>query len=204
MGLLETAITAPLSIQSAREQMRFQFMMSNTAMQRGVRDLRKAGLNPILAASGGLGASTPGGAMANIGASGDIIGSALAARRQHQEIKNMKATEGLSGEQAGLAVQGVKTAKSQEALNNAATARMVAETGKIGAETKITEAKLPREQWAEDLYQTPWGKALLNIDAVSRALQGAGGGAGAVRSGFETRSSQKPRGRKPRIRPGPQ
>ena len=48
---------------SAREQMDFQRSMSNTAYRRAMRDMRKAGLNPILAYKQG-GASTPGGAQA--------------------------------------------------------------------------------------------------------------------------------------------
>jgi hypothetical protein len=46
---------------AAANQMSFQQNMSNTSYQRGMEDMKKAGLNPILAGKMG-GASTPGGA----------------------------------------------------------------------------------------------------------------------------------------------
>jgi hypothetical protein len=87
----------------ANKQMRFQERMSSTAHQRQVKDMRKAGLNPILSATGGKGASSPSGAMSSI----DPTSSALSARRLRQELEN-------------LAVQEMKTSKENLALSGAA------------------------------------------------------------------------------------
>lgn len=56
-------ISGAFGLQSAREQMQFQRQMSNSAVYRRMRDLKRSGINPILA--GQYDATTPAGAMAS-------------------------------------------------------------------------------------------------------------------------------------------
>jgi len=77
---------------SAKRQMQFQERMSSTAHQREVKDLRLAGLNPILSGTGGSGASSPGGAQAQmVNALGPAVASALQVSRVQQELKLLTA-----------------------------------------------------------------------------------------------------------------
>nr|WAE43791.1 MAG: DNA pilot protein [Microviridae sp.] len=89
-GLLGQESANSAAKQAAQTQMNFQERMSDTQWQRGVNDMKAAGLNPALAYSQGPN-TAPGGASytpGNVGASAmSGVNSAMSAMQQMQQIK---------------------------------------------------------------------------------------------------------------------
>jgi hypothetical protein len=83
----------------AQQQMGFQQQMSDTSYQRGVKDLKAAGLNPMLAYTQG-GASTPQGAIAQMeNVVGNATNSAFQSAATAQAVRNQQAQLQLTGAQ---------------------------------------------------------------------------------------------------------
>jgi len=134
----------------AQRQMDFQERMSNTSWQRGMADMRNAGLNPIFAYKSG-GASTPNGAMAvmqNEGAAGvdgfsRMANSAIALSKQKSELKALKETaKNLNYEGARImSAEGLNTQQSAMIRTQMASAKQQADQEAI--RTEILKSTAP-------------------------------------------------------------
>lgn len=192
LSFLQTRYANAKQEAAARGQMAYQAYMSGTSHRREMEDLRAGGLNPILTATGGPGASTPGGALAQVNEP-DAAGSALAAAFQARQRKLMKqqtelarANTHLAGDQASVAQQDVRLRRAQtmysanegiragwsatEAKERAEIAQIEKQIALAGLEGNLDQAKMQGESWYKKKRRLDAG-----LDTFSKAFGGAAG-----------------------------
>lgn len=121
-NVASTILTNKANAKQAGLNRDFQAEMSNTAHQREVEDLKKAGLNPILSAGGG-GSSTPSGSQATMQAPeiDPMLEENLSNARAQRD--NVKADTGLKSANEKSAIENIKTQKETQKLLKAQSAK---------------------------------------------------------------------------------
>lgn len=123
------------NISLAHQQMAFQERMANSAHQREAADLRAAGFNPILTATGGSGAASPSGASATVAPVNTRVGDILK--------DSMTSGVQVANVAADLNMKNASTAKTlAETVNTVETAKKIHEeitgAGLTNAKTRST------------------------------------------------------------------
>lgn len=163
----QNALAMQFNAQEAAKSRSWQEYMSNTAHQREIRDLKAAGLNPVLSAMGGNGAAVTSGATASgvtsAGAKGEVDTSANAALVQ--------VLGSILSAQTQLQTANVN-ARTQEAVADKYTAmeKLVAQIGadasKYGANMSYAASKYATDQQIAN-PNGPWGFARELLKMVS-------------------------------------
>lgn len=135
-GIGEGLISSAFNAWQANKQQNFQERMSNTAHQREVADLRKAGLNPILSARLG-GSSSPPGSSAQA-AHTNVTGNAIQAARTAAEMRVMDSTANQQNSAASLSQAQTKDINltQQNRIDN-----LIAENLNILSRTGLTDTQ---------------------------------------------------------------
>lgn len=159
-------ISSLIGAHSARKQQEFQERMSNTAHQREVKDLIKAGLNPVLS-MGGSGASSPTGTMFTPENPAKGLASGILAKEMARvDIEKKRAEERLTNNEADNALlnQEKIAAETEAASANAAYLKTLK-----NRESFVARINSEAEKWIRDNPGS--GAALKFVEAIKSILK---------------------------------
>lgn len=159
----------------SQAQMDFQERSQRNRYQWTMEDMRKAGLNPMLAYQQGGGSSLPG-AMARVepvfkdsNSAKDAVSNAMTVALAKQQLKNLEIDE----------VQ-----KMENIANTAASTRNITADTLVKMEGTLPSAKAEAEaqRQREQFYKTPLGELMRKIDLIGKSINPFAGAASSARS----------------------
>lgn len=180
IGGIASAVAAnkarKFSSREAAKNRAFQEHMSGTQYQRSMADMRKAGLNPMLAyaqgGAGNLSGATASGVQADVGGANQSnpVETARGLKKTAVDIKNLNSSRAL--------IDAQKNKTDMDATVSAASAT------EIAVRTKLLEDKLPKSDLMKDAWNIKsWGPKLkstiqqlqVDYDAPWKELRGGSG-----------------------------
>lgn len=167
----------------AQRQMDFQERMRNTSYQSAMEDMRKAGLNPILAYKQG-GAAVPGGASAvmnnelspAVSAFDSMANSAVSRKSLAKGMHKMQSEIDLQGHQINTQLDTQANLQAQNRLINAQVDRTKQEASSAKAIAEIDNAKARVMKYAEQELTTrsKLGADSPNMIRLERVMEAIG------------------------------
>lgn len=188
-SLLGGASANRSNAKQAAQNRAFQADMSNTAHQREVHDLKLAGLNPILSATGGSGASTPSGSVAQMqDALTPAVSTALQTKRLHADLKQLEAQTALTRQdveksKSATWLQDVQSAKTREEnkltqLNQLLTSQTISNARAVGQGIGIDNLSkllaIPQQQTEARWSKSRSGQFFTAIDKMVKSISPLG------------------------------
>lgn len=129
------------SKKEALRNRQFQEQMSSTAYRRAVKDLRAAGLNPMIAAMNG-GASTPGGSQASFSSMGNALNSGVSTAMAAASFKEDLSVKKLQGKISRDALNMYNNSpNAAKAVQGAAIANSAGLDPRVGAALGLDDSK---------------------------------------------------------------